>query len=99
MVTYTLFHHLYTSIEDRRTSIDVDIIRESLRYLGAHVRWVPTDRMLADGLTKDAGPPIDLLRACMKRARYQISPESTVLEQLWNEIADCWSDHRRVPSN
>ena len=59
-----------------------------------------TDRMLADGLTKDAGPPIDLLRACMKRARYQISPESTVLEQLWNEISDCWSDHRRrVPSN
>ena len=63
----SLYDHLHspsspTSIEDRRTSIDVVIIRESVRYLGAHARWVPTDRMLADGRTKDAGPPIDLLR-------------------------------------
>lgn len=36
--------------------------------------------MLADGLTKDQGDPIDLLRSCMRRHRYQISPEDTVLE-------------------
>lgn len=48
----------------------------------AHVRWVPTNRMLADGLTKNTGDPIDLLRACMERSTYQISPkrEETVLE-------------------
>ena len=46
----------------------------------AHVRWVPTNRMLADGLTKNTGDPIDLLRACMKRSTYQISPEETVLQ-------------------
>ena len=46
----------------------------------ALVRWVPTNRMLADGLTKDAGDPIDLLRACIRRASYQISPEETVLK-------------------
>ena len=48
--------------------------------MSALVRWVPTNRMLADGLTKDAGDLTDLLRACMRRATYQISPESTVLE-------------------
>ena len=81
----SLYDHLHspsspTSIEDRRTSIDVVIIRESCRHMQAHVRWVPTNRMLADGLTKNTGDPIDLLRACMKRSTYQISPEETVLQ-------------------
>eukprot|EP00435_Cladocopium_sp_Y103_P073746 s182_g45.t1 len=81
----SLYDHLHspsspTSIEDRRTSIDVVIIRESVRLLQAYVRWVPTNRKLADGFTKDSGGPIDLLRACIKRSKYQISPENTVLE-------------------
>jgi hypothetical protein len=81
----SLYDHLHspsspTSIEDRRTSIDVVIIRESVKLLSAFVRWVPTNRMLADGLTKDSGPPIDLMRACIRHASYQISPEETVLE-------------------
>lgn len=35
--------------------------------------------MLADSLTKDAGDPMDLLRACIREGTYQISPEETVL--------------------
>ena len=37
--------------------------------------------MLADALTKDKMDPIDLLRACMRSASYQISPEQHVLAQ------------------
>ena len=48
--------------------------------MGAFLRWVPTNRMLADGLTKNEGDPVDLLRACIRRSSYQISPEETVLE-------------------
>ena len=69
-----------TSIEDRRTSIDVVIIRESCWCMSAYMRWVPTNRMIADAFTKDAGDPTDLLRACLRRSSYQISPEETVLE-------------------
>ena len=68
-----------TSVEDRRTSIDVVILRQSMLRMQASVRWVPTNRMLADSLTKNAGDPTDLLRACMKQGKYQISPEETVL--------------------
>ena len=50
-----------------------------------HIRWVPTNRMLADGLTKDAGDPIDLLRSCIRNSSYQISPESVVLEKQAEE--------------
>ena len=81
----SLYDHLVspsspTSVEDRRTSIDIVIIRDSLKSMTAQIRWVPTDRMLADSLTKDAGDPIDLLRSCIRSSQYQISPEETVLQ-------------------
>jgi hypothetical protein len=80
----SLFDHLVspsapTSIDDRRTSIDVVIIRESLSCTAGVVRWLPTNRMLADALTKDKADPIDLLRSCVRHGRYQISPEELVL--------------------
>ena len=60
----SLYDHLIavsspTSVEDRRTSIDIVILRQSIGSLGASVRWVPTNRMLADSLTKSAGDPTD----------------------------------------
>ena len=81
----SLYDHLIsvsspTAIEDRRTSIDVVIIRQSIQRTCASVRWTPTDRMLADSLTKDAGDPTDLLRACIRSGTYQISLEETLLE-------------------
>lgn len=88
----SLFDHLTsvsspTAVEDRRTSIDIVIIRQSSSRLKASIRWVPTDRMLADSLTKSAGDPTDLLRACIRDATYQISPESTVLDMQARERA------------
>ena len=82
----SLYDHLCspsspTAVEDRRTSIDSTIIRESIRNCTMQVRWVPTNRMLADSLTKDAGDPIDLLRSCIRSSSYQISPESEVLDK------------------
>ena len=43
------------------------------------IRWLPTDRMIADGLTKDKIDPIELLRSCVRVGKYQISAEETVL--------------------
>jgi len=74
-----------TAVEDRRTSIDIVILRQSMPRVHASVRWVPTDCMLADSLTKNAGDPTDLLRACIKEGRYQISPEATVLKMQQQE--------------
>eukprot|EP00435_Cladocopium_sp_Y103_P021891 s1135_g5.t1 len=90
----SLYDHLVsvsapTAVEDRRTSIDVVILRQSLMRTRASIRWVPTNRMLADSLTKDAGDPTDLLRACIRESSYQISAnvpltpeERNVLEHL-----------------
>ena len=43
--------------------------------------------MLADSLTKSAADPTDLLRACIRCATYQISPEETVLKLQAEERA------------
>jgi len=43
--------------------------------------------MIADGLTKDKGDPIDLLRSCVRAGSYQISPEEFVLAQQADERA------------
>lgn len=86
----SLYDHLVSpssplAVEDRRTSIDICIIKESIKSLLGNVRWVPTDRMIADSLTKDSGDPIDLLRACIRSSSYQISPEKYVLEKQAQE--------------
>ena len=44
--------------------------------------------MLADGLTKDQGDPLDLLRSCIKAAAYQVSPEDNVLQMQAEERAE-----------
>ena len=38
---------------DRRTSIELSIIRESMSRLGSSVRWVPHQHMPADALTHE----------------------------------------------
>ena len=39
-------------IEDKRTAIDVTILKDDLRRTQGQVRWIPGDYMLADALTK-----------------------------------------------
>ena len=56
-----------------------------MKAMQAHIRWIPTNRMLADGLTTDKIDPIDLLRACIRSGNYQISPEAHVLPQQATE--------------
>ena len=80
----SLFDHLSSqsspTLDDRRTAIDIIIIRDSINRLEASLRWLPTNRMLADALTKESPEAFDLLRACLRSCQYQISPESKILE-------------------
>ena len=53
-----------------------------MQRLGATIRWAPTNRQLADALTKDSADPVDLLRSsCMRSGEYQLSPEHIILER------------------
>ena len=86
----SLYDHLVavsspTSVEDRRTSVDIVILCQSMSRLGASIRWVPTNRMLADSLTKSAGDPTDFLRACIRNHTAQTSSEESVLKMQAEE--------------
>eukprot|EP00435_Cladocopium_sp_Y103_P013790 s2127_g3.t1 len=82
----SLYDHLISlgsggTLDDKRTAIDVAIIRQSIIRCGLEPRWCPTGHMLADGLTKDRGEPLDLLRSVVRSAKYQLADEDTVLER------------------
>eukprot|EP00435_Cladocopium_sp_Y103_P029630 s49_g7.t1 len=86
----SLYDHLITlgnggTLEDKRVAIDIAVIRQSIVRSSLQPRWVPTDRMVADGLTKDRGEPLDLLRSVFRNAKYQLADEQQVLDRKKEE--------------
>ena len=86
----SLYDHLNTignggTIDDKRTAIDIAIIRQSIKRCGLEPRWCPTGHMVADAFTKDKGEPLDLLRSVIRQGRYQLADEQTVLERKKEE--------------
>ena len=85
----SLFDHVQSqsapTLDDRRTALDIVILRESLSKTLGSLRWVPTTYMLADSLTKESPEAFDLLRGCVRQGFYQIAPESLVLQNRADE--------------
>ena len=69
-----------STVGDRRVAVDMVIVREGLSRSSTTLRWAPTDRQLADALTKDSAEPCDLLRGVIRAGYYQISEESLMLD-------------------
>ena len=65
--------------EDKRTSIDIVLIKEELSQLGGTIRWVDGRTMLADSLTKEMRS--DLLRHVIESGRWSILEEGASLQQ------------------
>ena len=80
----SLYDHLHSETSgctaDRRTAIEIQIIRSSLDAQGADVRWVDHHGMYADAMTKRNGN-IPLLQTMMRTARICISEEKAILEK------------------
>ena len=86
----SLYDHLFTlgsggTLDDKRVAIDIAVIRQCIQRTRLQPRWVPTDRMVADGLTKDKGEPHDLLRSVLRNGRYQLADEQLVLDRKKEE--------------
>lgn len=60
----SLFDHLIKetvgATEDRRTAIEMQVIRQSLEETGTAIRWVPHPKMVIDALTKRNGNRVPL---------------------------------------
>ena len=70
-----------SKLDDKRVAIDLTVIKQCVERTGLSTRWVPTELMVADALTKDQGEPTDLLRAILLHGSYQLSPEAAVLQE------------------
>jgi hypothetical protein len=71
--------------KDKRTAIDLAIIRNDLQRSNSLVRWIEGTVQLADSLTKDMQP--DLFRATMRRGDYVIADEAQPLQYRETERA------------
>ena len=80
----SLYDHLHSETAgctaDRRTAIEIQIIRASLDSQEADVRWVDHTGMYADALTKRGGN-VPLLQTLLRTARIAITEESATLEK------------------
>ena len=61
--------------QDKRSAIDVLIIRESLKKTGCVIRWTLTGLRLADGLTQDKGEAVECLRRSLRSGSYVLRGE------------------------
>ena len=80
----SLYDHLRTETSgcanDKRTAIDIQIIRASMDAQGATIRWVDHSGMYADAMTKRNGNT-PLLQTLMRTGRVCITEESATLEK------------------
>ena len=59
---------------DKRTALDIQIIREDLFHLAGQVRWVDHPAMIADGLTKLRGN-LEPLYEVLAKGTFKIKSE------------------------
>eukprot|EP00971_Amphidinium_carterae_P301708 5993898-Amphidinium_carterae.5 len=69
-----------TGVADKRTAIDLAIIREALSKDLSKCRWIDTKYQLVDSLTKKSSSP-DFLRQVIRAGRYQVVEECQELER------------------
>ena len=82
----SLYDHLSavgspTTLQDKRSAVDVLIIRESLKMTGCVIRWAPAGLQLTDGLTKDKGEAVECLRRSLRSGSYMLRSEQQVMHE------------------
>ena len=62
--------------DERRVALDLLDVREGIQEFGDEFRWIPTDHMLADALTKRMPP--DLLLKFLKDGIYSLKYDDVI---------------------
>ena len=75
----TLNNHGTSNPKDKRTTIELRIIKDDMRTFGHDIRWVPTEMMLVDCFTKRKHGGAELIRV-LKGKDYVLQSEGKSLE-------------------
>ena len=69
------------TIKDKRLAIEMLLVKRDIARDGDSIRWLPTDHMLVDGLTK-LGARMDLQREVMMYGKMKLKEDPTVLQWI-----------------
>ena len=65
---------LISSVTDRRISLEIRVAKEQMESLGGSLRWVSSERQLADGLTKDSARQLFADRLRHAKVKFLFDP-------------------------
>lgn len=71
--TITTTSNASTHIEDKRTAIDVTILKSDFKRTRGRIRWIPGDFMLSDSLTKKMNA--QGLKRLLKHGKWSLSKD------------------------
>ncbi|CAE7437016.1 RE1 [Symbiodinium sp. CCMP2592] len=69
---------------DKRTGLEIQVIRQNMSSINSEIRWVPHPHMVVDGLTKKAAN-MTALYDLLESGEYQIVNEASALQEKKNE--------------
>ena len=72
---------IVSSVTDRRISLEIRVVKEQMMSLGGTLRWVSSERQLADGLTKDSARQLLADRLRHARVKFLYDPEYTAAKK------------------
>ena len=80
---YDSYHREGTtsSVVDRRISLEIRVMKERLQELGGILKWVSSDRQIADGRTKEAARSLMALRIKHHRLKLTWDPEYKAMKK------------------
>ena len=80
---YDAYHREATSssVVDKRVSLEIRVVKERLQELGGLLKWMSSDRQVADGLTKEAARGLFVTRLRHHRIKLTWDPSYTAVKK------------------
>lgn len=69
------------TIRDKRLAIEMLLMKRDVAREGVELRWLPTEHMLVDGLTK-IGAPMELLRKALVEGRMTLKEDPVIFQWI-----------------
>ena len=97
---YDSYHKESMSAVDKRSGLEIRVVKEQLQSLGGQLRWVSSERQLADGLTKMSTRQslADRLRHAKVKFLYDPAYTATKKKSLSERQAEIQASSKPLPN-
>ena len=87
---YDSYHResVTTSVTDKRTSLEIRVVKEQLQAIDGCLKWVSSERQFADGLTKESARQLLADRLRYGRIKFVWDPEYTAAKKKTKQSRD-----------